>query len=153
MQKIQIWSNMRGSEFAIRLSTDIEDSFRAATRQEENYVKIVEETEYLHDMKYDWDYTLRYWVETHHNNKYHKNDDVIDSSSIFSERRENDNSTSLRVDLSSDYKKNSHSDRRKRASWLKLKLKCHYCGLMFSNEKERGNHEKEWHADKIRKGQ
>lgn len=53
----------------------------------------------------------------------------------------------------SENNKGKNASRHKRSSWSKPTLKCHYCSLMFLNERERTDHEREWHADKIRKGQ
>lgn len=192
MPRIQIWSNVDGSEFAIRLNTDF-DSFRALTKQEgeEQYVRIVEETEYLYDMEYDWDYALKSWMERHNgrskngimetkrngatiNSKMNMNSppvydtanktDEYSTMSAFSESskgndtdRKNkflpDKFTSASgLELSSDNGKKSSSSRSKRRSgWLKSKFKCHYCGLLFVNERKRGTHEKEWHWNKIRR--
>lgn len=168
LQKIQIWSNANGSEFAIRLSTDIINSFRAATRHREKYDRIVDETEYMHDMKYEWDYTLKYWVDTHHVGTVNTKTGVLENS--HSNSTSNDgfilarNSISnnvLPIDekfsdsallgfaLSSVSKKESDMYKKKRSAGSKPKLKCHYCGLMFSDELDRAGHEKEWHRDRI----
>lgn len=171
LQKIQIWSNANGSEFAIRLNTDIMDSFRAVTKQKEKYIRIVEETEYMHDMKYEWDYTLKYWVDTHHveganakrglNNVHHShltsNNDC--EGTIFGDNNSINNlmpidekfpiSAMLGFELSATSKNESRRYKKKRSAWSKPKLKCHYCGLMFSDELDRTGHEKEWHEDKM----
>jgi uncharacterized protein YecE (DUF72 family) len=41
--------------------------FRAATKLGETYTKIVDETPFFKDMKYDWNYTLRWGVDNHNN--------------------------------------------------------------------------------------
>lgn len=167
MPRIQIWSNVNCSEFAIRLNTDIADSFRAVTKEGEQYMKIVEESEYLHDMNYEWHYTLSYWVEIHSkpqrrrtivNSKIEPRDEDIltfhanannDNKNIHSEKSRTN--SLVQELLSNNSRKDDGRYKKKRSSWLKRTLKCHYCGLMFVNERERVNHEGEWHADKIRK--
>jgi hypothetical protein len=168
LQKIQIWSNANGSEFAIRLDTDIEGSFRAVTKQKEKYVKIVEETEYMHDMKYEWNYTLKYWVDTRVNGRFNatrERDNILTSDYTTNDAYENSiisrnsiNNDVLRTDekfsdsalfgseLSSASKKEPRTYKRKRSAQSKARLKCHYCGLKFPNEMGRASHEKEWHA-------
>lgn len=66
------------------------DSFRATTKQGEKYVKIIEESEYLNDMKYDWSYTLKYWMEENYpDNYYYENvsntSQIIDNAEVNSE--------------------------------------------------------------------
>lgn len=173
LSKIQIWSNAKGSEFAIRLNTDMMDSFRATTKQGEKFVKIIEESEYLNDMKYDWNYTLKYWMaENYPDNHCHENvgsaGQIIDGAEVSSKsmtigkypNNESDNFlqrneiTSLppKLFLSENNKGKNAGRHKRRSTWSKPSLKCHYCGLMFLNGRERTYHEGEWHADKIRKG-
>jgi hypothetical protein len=61
-KKLQLWSNSSGSEYAIRLKG--ESNFLAATKESPStqYTDLVEEADYLEDIKYDWDYTLKYWT-------------------------------------------------------------------------------------------
>jgi hypothetical protein len=64
---LQLWSNSSGSEYAIRLKG--ESNFLAATEESPSsqYTDLVEEVDYLEDMRYNWGYTLKHWTS----NRYH----------------------------------------------------------------------------------
>jgi hypothetical protein len=64
--KIQVWANDKENHFAIRL--DIDDHFRAKTDNgmtDENFVKMVDQTDFLSDLKYNWAFTLKHWTKAH----------------------------------------------------------------------------------------
>jgi hypothetical protein len=70
-KKLQLWSNSPGSEYAIRLKG--ESNFLAATKESPltQYTNLVEEADYLEDMRYNWGYTLKHWTS----NRYHNDKD------------------------------------------------------------------------------
>jgi|SRR5690606_9527042 len=141
MRKIQIWSNKVGNEFAIRLDRDID--FHAMTRPGEAYVKVVDETPFFEDMKYDWDYTLRSWIENGH----------TASSESFHLSHLNDNSNTASTITTQGKRNDRRHSRSSKSKWAKPTIKCHYCGLMFVNERGREDHGREWHAAKYGKSQ
>lgn len=67
LKKLQLWSNSSGSEYAIRLKG--EPNCLAATKESPSiqYTDLVEEADYLEDMRYNWGYTLKHWTS----NRYH----------------------------------------------------------------------------------
>lgn len=68
-RKVQIWTNDRESEFAICLSDDEPKLFRAKTNVDENqYEKLVEETLYLDGINYNWEFTLKHWINNRFKN-------------------------------------------------------------------------------------
>ena len=74
-RKIQLWTNKHQNEFAIRLTTDSEtlatsddndddrNVFLAATDANEDYIRVVAETDYFEPLKHGWEYTLRTLIE------------------------------------------------------------------------------------------
>jgi hypothetical protein len=113
--KVQLWSNNSKSDYAIKLKarTDI----LAATKNTEEYTDLIEESDYLEDLKYDWDYTLRHWIDIHTSNS------VSDVTKPFP------NDTTVR-----------------KMPRQKPTLKCNYCKLMFNTEISRTQHEQSWHS-------
>ncbi len=82
-KKIQLWSDSSNSEYAIRLKD--EPGFLAGTTENVTtvqYTDLVEEVDFLEDLKYDWKYTLKQWISTryHHDNNI-KHDGEKPSSS------------------------------------------------------------------------
>ena len=65
--KIQLWSNRSKSDYAIKLKART-DTPLAATKNTEEYTDLVEESDYLEDLQYDWNYTLRHWIDIHSRN-------------------------------------------------------------------------------------
>jgi hypothetical protein len=59
-KKIQLWSNQSKNEYAIRLEGNVE--LLAATKTNIHYTELVDESEYLEDLKYNWRYTLKAWM-------------------------------------------------------------------------------------------
>ena len=67
-QKIQLWSNLYESEYALRLAIAAaddrsEDLFLAKTDPNANYTRIVAESDYFEDFREGWEYTLRHFIE------------------------------------------------------------------------------------------
>lgn len=66
-QKIQLWSNVYESEYALRLAAaddgKSEELFLAKTDLKARYTHIVAESDYLEDFKEGWEYTLRHFIE------------------------------------------------------------------------------------------
>jgi hypothetical protein len=65
-QKIQLWSNVFESEYALRLAIaaadNSEEFFLAKTDPDARYTHIVAESDYLEDFK-EGEYTLRHFIE------------------------------------------------------------------------------------------
>jgi hypothetical protein len=75
-RKIQLWTNKHQNQFAIKLtpdsetptvSDDYDDSniFLAATNHNQDYVRVIAETDYFEPLKHGWDYTLGLLIEQH----------------------------------------------------------------------------------------
>jgi hypothetical protein len=150
--KIQLWSNKSKTDFAIKLKG--KSDFLAATRKvtEEEYTDLVEESDYLEDVQYDWNYTLRHWID---NRARNINTEFTDFASVF--RYDKTIATSIAGTSNSATKvKGSHNDinnsptfkeiQTKTYSHQKGTLKCNYCKLMFTTRMKREQHEKVWHT-------
>lgn len=67
-QKIQLWSNLYESEYALRLAIAAaddysEDLFVARTDPNAKYTHIIAESDYFEDFREGWEYTLRHFIE------------------------------------------------------------------------------------------
>jgi hypothetical protein len=131
-QKIQLWSNLYESEYALRLAITAvddysEDLFLAKTDPNANYTHIVAESDYFEDFMEGWEYTLRHFikeykeaVQQHPKEEYLKKNKQIPSN-------ETDHPKRYPIKLISY-------------------LRCHYCNLDFHDVKQRREHELEWHV-------
>ena len=138
-RKIQLWTNRHQNEFAMRLTTDSEilatsdddrNIFLAATDTNEDYIRVVAETDYFEPLKHGWEYTLRTLIEQYKHeisimslrNVASPNNKKVDK--IHSQGQENNNTISIR---------------------LIVYIKCRYCGSEFNTEEEKNEHELEQH--------
>jgi hypothetical protein len=128
-QKIQLWSNLYESEYALRLASDdySEDFFLAKTDPNSRYTHIVAESDYFEDFREGWEYTLRHFIEQykeavqqHPREEYLRKNKPIPS---------NDTDQPKRYPIK-----------------LISYLRCHYCNLDFHDVEERREHELEWHV-------
>lgn len=131
MKKIQLWSDSEGKEFAVCISSE-QNVFRASTNSRARYVRLVEESEYIEGEKYDWKYLLGRWVDSR-------------SGSWIG--------TVLPRDAGTPQTGGAQGQKagQKKHRADELTLKCHFCGLTYTREKERKNHERAWHASKLDK--
>jgi predicted transcriptional regulator len=142
-RKIQLWTNRHQNQFAIKLTPDSEtlatsvkdDSniFLAATNPNEDYVRVVAETDYFEPLKHGWEYTLRHLIEQYKHeisimslrNVASTNNEKVDK--IHSQGHENNNNNNT----------------------IPIKLiaynKCRYCDSEFNTEEEKNEHELEQH--------
>ena len=96
-QKIQLWTNPDKSDYAIFLKKDNskwknkeDDEYKNTDDSSEllvatnygrriKYTKLLDESDYLEDLEYDWKYTLQQWIDNNNNNNTLKT--TIESSS------------------------------------------------------------------------
>src|SRR5207253_2110681 len=57
---IQLWTNQDQNQYAIRLEG--KSDLLATTNQNAQYTDLVGESDYLEELEYDWDYTLRHCI-------------------------------------------------------------------------------------------
>jgi hypothetical protein len=136
-QKIQIWTNERGTEYALGLSNR-PGEFKAMSDPGAVYIQLVEEVDYYPDMQYYWKFTLGHWMDI-------RNGKVKLGAEEPSGRTDN-------YLLESDFPQRVNP-KRIGAGVVKPKglVKCRFCDLWYDTVKERTEHEKEWHADKMKK--
>jgi hypothetical protein len=74
-KKLQLWSDSSKNEYAIRVKG--EPNILAATNESQliEYTVLVEEADYLEDMRYDWGYTLKHWTS----NRFHNDKDRVNT--------------------------------------------------------------------------
>ena len=141
-RKIQLWTNRHQNEFAIRLTTDSEilttsddnnddrNIFLAATDANEDYIRVVAETDYFEPLKHGWEYTLRTLTE-----KYKH------EISIMSLRK-------ITTANNNDKANNTHREENNNNTIpfrLIPYIKCRYCDSEFNTEEEKNEHELEQH--------
>ena len=137
MRKLQLWSDARGKEFAVRLSN--ETDFKAVSDPSAKYTKLVEEAEYFSDMDYDWKFLLDHWIGV-------KNGSIKPLDYDGDGKKPNPAS----FDLADDASINRGKPERTKRGKPKPLLKCRYCVLSYNSEKERSEHELTWHAEKMK---
>ena len=140
-RKIQLWTNKHQNEFAIRLTTDSEtlatsdddddrNIFLASTDANEDYIRVVAETDYFEPLKNGWEYTLRTLIEQYkHEISIMSLQNVASPSNkkidkIHSQGQENNNIIPIR---------------------LIPYIKCRYCDSEFDSEEEKNEHELQQH--------
>lgn len=140
-RKIQLWTNRYQNEFAIRLTADSatlmsDDSkiFLAATNPREDYITVVAETDYFEDLKHGWEYTLNHLIK-----QYKKE---IQTRSVGK-----NSSTSKANNINEEENNNNVVDNNNNTISIRLipYIKCQYCNSEFNSEKEKKEHELEWH--------
>ncbi len=129
-RKLQLWTNRYQNEFAIRLTGDSaisisgdDDSdrsniFLASTNPKEDYITVVAETDYFEDLKRGWEYALSHLIEQY------KHEVRTVSLRTICTNKANNKAFSIR---------------------LIPYIKCGYCNSEFTTEKEKNEHELEWH--------
>jgi hypothetical protein len=141
-RKIQLWTNKYQNEFAIRLTTDSEtlvasddnyddrNIFLATTDANEDYIRVVAETDYFEPLKHGWEYTLRTLTE-----QYKHEISIMSLGNIASTNNKN-------VDK-------IHRQGRDNNNTIPIRLiayiKCRYCDSEFNTEEEKNEHELEQH--------
>jgi hypothetical protein len=135
-RKIQLWTNRHQNEFAIRLTTDSEtlatsnenddrNIFLASTDANEDYIRVVAETDYFEPLKHGLEYTLRTLIE-----RYKHEISIMSLQNVASPN-------------------NKKIDKIQSHDTIPIKLiayiKCRYCDSEFNTEEEKNEHELEQH--------
>lgn len=153
-QKIQLWSNVNETEFAICVpvfdAADVirreELVFLAKTDPNIRYTHIVAESYYLGDFKQGWNYTLRHLIERYKEALQHQpQEEYLEKNKPITYHTVYASSSRRMVE---EELEESKSIQRSRDYPLRVIpcLKCHYCNLDFDDVKERKEHELEWHV-------
>jgi hypothetical protein len=76
-KKIQLWTNDKGNEYAMRLIFDSDsevnhEQFLASTNPNEEYIHPIAETDNFKDLQHGWDYTLREMISNYKKTRYNK---------------------------------------------------------------------------------
>jgi predicted transcriptional regulator len=141
-RKLQLWTNRYQNEFATRLTGDLPISisgndnersniFLASTNPKEDYITVVAETDYLEDLKHGWEYTLSHLLEQYK----HK----VRTVSLRTVHTDKANNKSQEEGINPSNNDTAFSIR------LIPYIKCEYCNLEFTTEKEKMEHDLEWH--------
>jgi predicted transcriptional regulator len=147
-RKLQLWTNRYQNEFAIRLTGDLAISisgndndrsniFLASTNPKEDYITAVAETDYFDDLIHGWEYTLRRLIEQYK----HK----IRTASLQKSISMAGNKASTRKEGEEQHRNNTNIDKAIPIRLIPY-IKCGYCNSEFISEKEKNEHELEWHV-------
>jgi predicted transcriptional regulator len=145
-RKLQLCTNRYQNDFAIRLTGDLAISisgddndrnniFLASTNPKEDYITVVAETDYFDDLKHGWEYTLRHLIEQY-KEKIHTAS-LQKSTSTMGNKASNKNEEEEELN-------NTNNDKAISIRLI-LYIKCGYCNSEFITEKEKKEHELEWH--------
>ena len=143
-RKIQLWTNRHQNEFAIRLTTDSEtlatsnenddrNIFLASTDANEDYIRVVAETDYFEPLKHGWEYTLRHLIEQY------KHEVRTISLRKIAPTNDNNNNDKVSNKLGEENNNKTISIR------LIPYIKCRYCDSEFNTEEQKNEHELEQH--------
>jgi hypothetical protein len=187
-KKLELWTNSDKSEFAIYLKNNSDKINKNASRDTNykllvvtshnrniEYTELLDESDYLEDLQYNWKYTLEQWIDNHKNKhlitiaepllSLHPILSHIEDTITKDQVQENQNNISsnntdyqegLEVDReekeeeSANNKINIHRNLRKykiTAKGKKSNLKCHFCKLEYLTNKQRTEHEHAWHLN------
>jgi len=147
-RKLQLLTNTYQNDFAIRLTGDLAISisgnnndrsniFLASTNPKEDYITAVAETDYFDDLIHGWEYTLRRLIEQYK----HKIRTASSQKSISI----GGNKTSTRKEEGEEHRNNTNNDKAIPIRLIPY-IKCGYCNSEFITEKEKKEHELEWHV-------
>jgi hypothetical protein len=162
-KKLQLRSDPSRSEYAICLEgfTDTLAATCENMSKRSQYTHLIEESNFLEDLQYDWKYTLKHWIDNRdhyvsssNENVLHKelssllcphiDEELINNKDYYNRRFKKDfdyresrkeNNAGLETDNI-----NRHTGHRRT-----LPFKCHFCKLSFNGNTQRKKHELSWH--------
>jgi len=164
LKKLQLRSDPSRSEYAICLEGFINTLATTSENMSKRsqYTHLIEESDFLEDLQYDWKYTLKHWISNRDHFVPITNENVlhIELSSLLCAHIDEElinnkdyyNSWNFKTDF--DYrqsrKENSaglQTDNINRYTRHRrtLPFKCHSCKLSFNGNSQRKKHELAWH--------
>jgi hypothetical protein len=146
-RKIQLWTNKHQNEFAIRLTTDSEmlatsedndddddrNIFLTSTDANEDYIRVVAETDYFEPLKHGWEYTLRILIE-----QYKHEISIMSLRDVAS-------TNNKKIEKTHSQGQENNNNNNTIPIRLIAYIKCRYCDLEFNTEEEKNEHELEQH--------
>ena len=79
LKKLQLWSDPSRSEYVICLE-DFTDTLAATCEnvsKRSQYIHLIEESDFLEDLQYDWKYTLKHWIGNRDHCDHSSNENVL----------------------------------------------------------------------------
>jgi hypothetical protein len=152
MIRIQLWSNLDETEFAIKLASD-KVGFRASTGGDAvDYTKLADEIYEIESQVIDWPFMLGRWIVSWNEGYRHSSLPYYEQRPQQGEYkyREGQNPKSRHPQKRKQERSRRTKRPRRKSKHVKLSVQCRFCGLMFHNDLERAAHEKEWHQSKLK---
>lgn len=151
-KKIQLWTNKKENEYAIRLLLYGDPRFEtggegrrrefiASTDLKERYTHPIAETDKLDLLQNGWDYALRDFVDNY--KKEHM--EMLRSSPSTSYKKLSFSTSTFGTTMGNKGDSREHNDDDYPIKFISLH-KCTYCDAEFKNEEERKEHELTWHV-------
>ena len=137
-ERMELWSNDRLTEFAIKFNSVI---VVTTSHNLETMIKI-DECPYRLGYEIDWHYTLSQWVVYYLANKFTV---LLDSKTSIPKEF---NIRDQEIEFSSHHPPNPTIKVRYKLL-PKPGLKCHFCNLKYCLDEERKQHEEFWHSNKL----
>jgi len=136
--RMELWSNDRLTEFAIKLNSVIV----VTTSHNLGTMIKIDECLYRSGYEFDWHYTLSQWVVYYLANKFTV---LLDSKTSIPKEF---NIRDQEIESSSYHPVNPTIKVRNKLP-PKPGLKCHFCNLKYCLDEERKQHEEFWHSNKL----
>ena len=136
--RMQLWSNDRLTEFAIKFNSVIV----VTTSHNLGTMIKIDECLYRSGYEFDWHYTLSQWVVYYLANKFTV---LLDSKTSIPKEF---NIRDQEIESSSYHPVNPTIKVRNKLP-PKPGLKCHFCNLKYCLDEERKQHEEFWHSNKL----
>jgi hypothetical protein len=174
-EKLQLWTNADKTEYAIYIISnsnksnkyghrDTNDKLLIETDHNGNveYTQLLDESDYLDDLEYDWKYTLEKWIDNERNKDLvsdlplvlsfeepiaQKQMLNIENNKDYQETYEKQNYTNNKTAMHKNLRK--YKIRRNKKKKRKNLIKCHFCKLQYSTNGDRLQHEQSWHIRQL----
>jgi hypothetical protein len=124
---LQLWTDADQTEHAITFEG--KSKLLAATNQNAQYTQLVEQSDYFEELEYNWEYTLKQWI----------NNITASKLSASSYGSGGIGVTTPTVDKKGVKK-------RRHISSKPMRFDCNFCKLHFDSNRNRLNHEQMWHG-------
>ena len=140
---IQLWTDGSTREFAIRLSSDVKDTFRAASHLGSNYEYLICEMPIGKMDTRGWDYMLDQLAEEWGK----KARESRSSATAGADRLDSSLADGIFARRALMRARKLHEKR------IRPSMQCHFCKLRYLTESDREAHEKMWHLAKLQEAQ
>jgi hypothetical protein len=123
---LQLWADADQTEHAITFEGN--SKLLAATNQNVQYTQLVEQSDYFEELDYNWEYTLKQWINN------------ITASKLSASY------DSGGIGVTNPTRDKKGITKRRHSSSKPTRLECNFCKLHFDSNRNRLDHEQIWHG-------